>query len=99
MRVLLLTPNAPTPEHVNGGATRMHRLYRRLIELGNEVTVVTVFTEEQKRFVGALRDDGFAVTEHIRPKSRFRETCWAIARRPSLIRDALHLSAKEFISD
>ncbi|MBI2691037.1 MAG: hypothetical protein HYX29_03725, partial [Solirubrobacterales bacterium] len=46
MRVLLLTPNAPTPEHVNGGATRMHRLYRRLIELEHEVTVVTVFTED-----------------------------------------------------
>jgi glycosyltransferase involved in cell wall biosynthesis len=98
MRVLLLTPNAPTPEHVNGGATRMHRLYRRLIELGNEVTVVTVFTDDQKRFVPALRRDGFDVIEHIRPRSRLRETCWALARRPALLRDALHRSTKELVS-
>lgn len=76
----------------------MHRLYRRLIELEHEVTVVTVFTEDQKHFAGALRDDGFTVLEHTRPRSRFRETCSALARKPSLFRDALHRSIKELIS-
>lgn len=76
----------------------MHRLYRRLVDLGNEVTVAAVFTETERPFLDHLRGQGFNVVPHIRPSSRLLETWWALLRRPSLLRGLSKLSVKELIS-
>ncbi len=76
----------------------MHRLYRRLVELGNEVTVAAVFTDDERPFIEHLESEGFRVAPWIRPRSRLFETLRAMLRRPSLMRDAARLSVKELIS-
>jgi glycosyltransferase involved in cell wall biosynthesis len=98
MRVLLLTPAAPAPTHVNGGATRLHRIYRRLIELGDEVTVVTVFTQEQSASIERLRDEGFTIEAHVRPRNRALELVSALMRRPRLLGGLFSRSAKELVA-
>ncbi|MFT4049397.1 MAG: glycosyltransferase family 4 protein [Solirubrobacterales bacterium] len=98
MRVLLITPAAPSKAHVNGGATRMHRLYRRLLERGDEVTVAAVFTADEAGGVEALREEGFAVEPYVRPRGRGREILRALIRRPGLLRLAWRMPAKELIS-
>lgn len=98
MRILLITPNAPSRSHVNGGATRMHRLYSRLIRLGNAVTIVGVFTHDQRATIECLRDEGFEVFPHVRSQRRLGELANAIRRRPALLRGASSLSSKELIS-
>lgn len=98
MRVLLISPAAPSAEHVNGGSTRMHRLYRRLIELGDSVTVASVFTEAEARAIEQLEAEGFRVSAHVRPRSRIRELAGALLRRPSLLRGLARRSFKSLIA-
>lgn len=98
MRILLLSPAAPSKSHVNGGATRMHRLYSGLIGLGHEVTLVAPFTQNEPAAAESLRADGFTVREHLRPASRLLETASAIARRPGLLRAIFRDSVKELIA-
>lgn len=98
MRLLVVTPEAPAPRHVNGGATRQFRLLRRLIELGHEVTVVAAFPWTDAPYEDALRADGFTVIASRRPRSRLLELIRAVARRPSLLLAPLQLSVKELIA-
>lgn len=70
---------------MNGGATRQHRLYRRLIQLGHEVTVVGVFPPIEDPYIEELRDEGFKVVPWVRPASRLREVISAILRKPSIL--------------
>lgn len=97
MRILLLTPDPPSPNHINGGTTRQYHLYKRLIELGHEVVVVAPFPYVEDPYVEALRSDGFEVHELQRPKSRLSELLGAIVRRPSLIFAPFHLSFQSFV--
>lgn len=83
---------------MNGGSTRMHRLNRRLIELGHEVTFAAVFTADSKSTIAALHAEGFAVRPHMRPRSRVAEVFSTLARRPGLLRGLRYLSAKELVS-
>jgi glycosyltransferase involved in cell wall biosynthesis len=98
MRVLVITPNPPSPTHIHGGSTRIHRLYRRLIELGHEVTVAAVFTAGSEKTLATLDAEGFAIRPHVRPRSRVTEVISTLARRPSLLRGLTYLSAKELVS-
>lgn len=85
MRILVLTPDAPAPIHINGGATRQNRLYKRLIELGHSVTVVAVMPPHVDDFDQQLREEGFDLRPMYRSRSRLRETASALLRRPSLL--------------
>lgn len=86
MRVLLLTPDAPVPVHVNGGVTRQYHLHRRLIELGHEVTVVGVMPPHVDDQTAALEAEGFVIHPLVRPRSRAIEVLRAVFRRPSILR-------------
>lgn len=85
MRILALTPDAPSRTHLNGGTTRQFQLLNRLIELGHEVTVVGPFPNVEHDQVGELESAGFAVMPIIRPASRLREVVTAVLRRPSIL--------------
>lgn len=97
MRILHLTPDPPAPGHINGGTTRQYHLYRRLLELGHEVTVVAPFPYTDSPYMETLRDEGFVVHGYARPKSRMREVFQALVRRPSLLLAALRLSINGLI--
>lgn len=97
MKVLLLTPEPPSAEQVNGGATRQHQLYSRMLELGHEVTVVAPFTAGQRTSVERLRADGFEVLPCMRPRSRTLEVLGAIVRRPTLIASIFTLPVNDLI--
>lgn len=92
MRVLLLTPDPPAVTRANGGAARQLHLYRRLIELGHEVTVVAPFVQRTPDPVAELLAEGFAVRPCLRPNSRLVEVFGAIARRPGLLLAPFHRS-------
>jgi glycosyltransferase involved in cell wall biosynthesis len=92
MRILHLTPDPPSPRHINGGATRQYHLFRRLIELGHEVTVVAPFEGSVAGDVEALRAEGFAVHPVYRPASRIAELLSALMRRPGLLAAPFRLS-------
>lgn len=84
MRVLALTPDAPSRTHLNGGTTRQFQLLHRLIELGHEVTVVGPFPVAEHDQIGELEEAGFTVHGIQRPASRLREVAGALLRRPNL---------------
>jgi glycosyltransferase involved in cell wall biosynthesis len=98
MKLLVVTPEAPAPRHVNGGATRQFQLYRRLIELGNEVTVVAAFPSSDDPYDDELRAHGFDVIASKRPRARSWEVARALLRRPVLLFAPLYKSAKELIA-
>ncbi len=76
----------------------MHRLYRRLVELGDAVTVACVVTADETESIETMRKEGMAVRAHVRPRSRLRELLAAIIRRPSILRGLAFRSSKELIS-
>jgi glycosyltransferase involved in cell wall biosynthesis len=98
MRVLLITPTAPSATHVNGGATRIHRLYRGLIERGHGVSVIAPFTPAERGNVAKLEAEGFDVQPLLRPHSRLSEAAWALLRRPALLRSLARESTKQSIA-
>lgn len=98
MRILLLTPDPPAITGANGGATRQLQLYRRLIELGHEVTVVAPFVQTKGDLVGELEQQGFTVRPYLRPKSRVVEVLGAVARRPALLLAPFRLSIQSFVA-
>lgn len=98
MRVLVVTPEAPAPHHVNGGATRQFQLLKRLAELGHEITVAAAFSHSQKSMADELCSFGFEVIASQRPKSRLIEVARSLLRRPSLLLAATRSSIKELIA-
>lgn len=97
MRVMLLTPEAPAPRHVNGGATRQYKLFKRLIDLGHDVTIVSVFPATDDPYIDDLRDEGFRVEAVQRPASRLKEVASAVLRKPALLTDVFRLTFNEMI--
>jgi glycosyltransferase involved in cell wall biosynthesis len=85
MRVLLITPEAPAPVHVNGGATRQYELFRRLIELGHSVTAVAVMPPHVADFSQQLRAEGFDLRPVRRQRSVLRDVLFAVLRKPSTL--------------
>lgn len=98
MRVLLITPSAPSRAHLNGGATRIHRLYSGLIKRGHSVTVVAPFTADSASGIESLEREGFGLRPHVRWRSRLLEASWAVLRKPSLLGTSLRLASKELIA-
>lgn len=96
MRILLLSPDAPVPTHVNGGVTRQYQLYRRLIELGHEVTVVGVLPVGIGDPTELMCEEGFDFRTHRRPRSRVTEVATAILRRPATLHGLMADSAEDF---
>lgn len=98
MRVLLITPTAPSATHVNGGATRIHRLYRGLLARGHEVTVIAPFTPGEQANIEKLESEGFDLQPQLRPTSRVSEAASALLRRPALLRTMARESTKQSIA-
>lgn len=94
MRILLLTPDPPAITGANGGATRQLQLYRRLIALGHEVTVVAPFVRTKGDLVAELEREGFRVRPYLRPKSRVVEVLGAVLRKPWILLAPLRLSSQ-----
>lgn len=99
MRVLALTPDAPSRTHLNGGTTRQFELLHRLIELGHEVIVVGPFPIVGHDQIGELETAGFTVRGIQRPNSRLREGLAALMRRPSILISALTRPSSALVSD
>lgn len=98
MRVLVVTPEAPAPRHVNGGATRQYRLYRRLIRFGHAVTLAAAFPPTDEPYEEQLREEGFEVVASRRPASRPVEVMRAVLRKPGVLLGVTRLSLKELIA-
>lgn len=98
MRVLVVSPHAPSKSHVHGGATRLHRIYSGLIARGNDVTVVAPFTREESANVELLEDEGFTIRPYLRPSGRLRELLGTLLRRPALLGLAARASGKELVT-
>jgi glycosyltransferase involved in cell wall biosynthesis len=98
MRVLLITPDAPAPIHVNGGATRQYELYKRLIELGHSVTAVAVMPPIAEDFSDQLRADGFDLRPVYRPKNRLRDAIECVLRRPAVLKGLFTDSIDDLIT-
>lgn len=96
MRILLLTPDPPAPNHINGGTTRQFHLYSRLIEAGHEVTVVGPFPHGSTR-ADELAAAGFEVEAVMRPSSLIGEVLAAVIRRPRLLADAFTQSSQALV--
>jgi glycosyltransferase involved in cell wall biosynthesis len=98
MRVLALTPDAPSRTHLNGGTTRQYQLLHRLIELGHEVTVVGPFPVVEHDQIGELEAAGFTVHGIERPASRLSEVALAVLRRPSILFSLFHKPTSAIVS-
>ncbi|MGK2877382.1 MAG: glycosyltransferase family 4 protein [Solirubrobacterales bacterium] len=98
MRVLLITPDAPAPVHVNGGATRQYELYKRLIELGHSVTAVAVMPPHVDDFSDQLRADGFDLRPVWRPKNRLRDALESVLRHPEILKGLFTDSIDDLIT-
>lgn len=89
MRILLLTSEPPSPAHLTGGATRIHRLANTLLERGHEVVVVAPFLSSEIGIVDELRREGFRVLPYERDKPRWIEALNAFARNPRILGAAI----------
>jgi glycosyltransferase involved in cell wall biosynthesis len=82
---------------MNGGTTRQHRLYRRLIQLGHEVTVIGVFPPIDDPYIEDLRNEGFKVVPWARPNSRPKEVLSAVRRKPALLTKLFNGTMNEMV--
>lgn len=99
MQLLLVTPEPPSLVHVNGGSTRQYRLYKRLIELGHEVTVIAPFLKGSQAERDSLTDAGFRVVAALRPESRAIEVGGAMLRDRTLFAAPFRRASKDAICD
>lgn len=76
----------------------MHRLYKRMIDLGDEVTVAAVFTADEADSIALLEEEGFRVVPHVRRRGRITELLSAVVRHPKILRGITHRASKELIS-
>jgi glycosyltransferase involved in cell wall biosynthesis len=94
-----LTPEPPAFKHLNGGSTRQFQLFRRLIELGHEITVVAPFDRSTAKGMDDLTDAGMRVVPCLRSGNRIMEIARAVFKNPGLLAGPFHASAKDFIAE